>query len=524
MDRTARARAVTDAAPLAAHLSRELTWAGVLSNGVGALTVALFLAFLAPVTLGPDEYEGVLVRSGLVFVAYMAIALPLGRELVQRRPLVPITAWLRAERPATQAERLLVLRYPLNWALGTAIFWVIPAVLFSVLNASAGFAVAVSIAVTILLGGITACALQYLLVERLLRPVTVRALTGGSPPPRATPGIATRITMAWTLATAVPMLGVLAFAVADVAGADLGQGSVVGATIFLTLLAICVGLTAMLFAVRSVADPIVAVASALEAVEEGDLETQVPVADGSEVGILQAGFNRMITGLQERERLFKAFGAFVDPELTERVLEHGTDLAGEEVGVTVMFVDVRGFTGFAERSEAREVVARLNDLFDVIVPIVLRNGGHASKFIGDGLLAVFGAPERLRDHADRAVAAAKEIAASVRARYGDELRIGVGVNSGPVVAGTVGGGGRLDFTVIGDAVNTAARVEAATRETDDDILITEATRALMSRDREDWEPRRAIRLKGKSGEIELYAPAVGGGDGPFRASRSAPGS
>src|SRR5204863_6941332 len=121
--------------------------------------------------------------------------------------------------------------------------------------------------------------------------------------------------------------------------------------------------------------------------------------------------------------------------------------------------------------------------------------GHASKFIGDGLLAVFGAPERLEGHAGCAVDAALEIADTVRERYGDDLRVGIGVNSGRVVAGTVGGGGRLDFTVIGDPVNTAARVEAATRETDDDILITDATRAYLDGDSYDWEERPEVPLK-----------------------------
>jgi adenylate cyclase len=103
----------------------------------------------------------------------------------------------------------------------------------------------------------------------------------------------------------------------------------------------------------------------------------------------------------------------------------------------------------------------LNQLYGEIVPIVLRHGGHANKFIGDGLLAVFGAPDRLPDHADRAVVAGREIVETIR-RHRGGLRIGVGINSGTVVAGTIGGGGRVDFTVIGDAVNTAARVESAT--------------------------------------------------------------
>jgi class 3 adenylate cyclase len=173
-----------------------------------------------------------------------------------------------------------------------------------------------------------------------------------------------------------------------------------------------------------------------------------------------------------------------------------------------MFVDVRDFTAFAERASASEAVAALNDFFGLVVPIVMAHGGHANKFIGDGLLAVFGAPERQPDHADRALAAAREIARKVEARYGTSLRIGVGVNSGPVIAGSIGGGGRLEFTVIGDPVNVASRVEKATRELGDTILITEATRCLLDHRGPALEARGSVTLRGKSEPIPVYTPAA----------------
>jgi adenylate cyclase len=129
--------------------------------------------------------------------------------------------------------------------------------------------------------------------------------------------------------------------------------------------------------------------------------------------------------------------------------------------------------------------------------------------VGDGLLAVFGAPDRHADHAARAVAAAREIASLVREGLGGELRVGLGVNTGRVVVGTIGGGGRRDFTVIGAPVNTAARVEAATRVTGDDVLITETTLRALGADRGDFEERPAVPLKGKSSTVRLYAPRAG---------------
>jgi class 3 adenylate cyclase len=186
----------------------------------------------------------------------------------------------------------------------------------------------------------------------------------------------------------------------------------------------------------------------------------------------------------------------------------------------VLFLDIRGFTALAERSTAREVVGRLNDFYGTIVPVLERHGGHANRFIGDGLLGVFGAPERLPDHADRAVLAALDIARTVVETWGAELRIGIGVNSGPVLAGTVGGGGHVEFTVIGDAVNTAARVEEVTKLTGDEVLITEATRDLLVLPFRGFEERPTVALKGKSERVRLYAPPSMTGE-PARAARRA---
>ena len=169
-------------------------------------------------------------------------------------------------------------------------------------------------------------------------------------------------------------------------------------------------------------------------------------------------------------------------------------------------MDVRGFTGYAEQHPARDVVAMLNRLFAAVVPIVGTHGGYVDKFIGDGLLAVFGVPQRCSDHADRALAAARDIAAALHDRDGDP-DVGIGLNSGTVVAGNLGGSGRFDFTVIGDPVNVAARVESATRQTGDTILLSQHTWELLSpAARADTVARPTVPLKGKTQTVSLYAP------------------
>jgi adenylate cyclase len=260
----------------------------------------------------------------------------------------------------------------------------------------------------------------------------------------------------------------------------------------------------------AVTGPVIDLRDATRRVATGDLHVRVPVVSTDETGQLAASFNAMVAGLGERQRLHAAFGAYVDPALTERVLAEGTDLQGEELEVSILFVDVRDFTAFAESAAAHEVVAALNELYEAVVPAIRRHGGHANKFVGDGLLAVFGAPERHADHAARAVAAARDIADVTRR---GSLRVGIGVNTGRAVVGTIGGGGRRDFTVIGDAVNTAARVEEATRITGDDILLTAATRVLLRTDHGGFVGRGDAELKGKQERVRLHAPLGGAAQG-----------
>jgi adenylate cyclase len=313
------------------------------------------------------------------------------------------------------------------------------------------------------------------------------------------------VPLRWKLLGALPMINVITGVVVSglstsgrQSAEDLGISVLAAVVVAFTL-----SLELTVLVSRSVLRPVRDLTEATERVRAGDLSTRVPVTSGDELGELAIGFNSMLHGLAERQALHDAFSSYVDPQLAARVLAEGARIPGQEVEVTIVFIDLRGFTSFAERADARQVVEFVNEFLELAVPTLTRHGGHVNKFVGDGVLGVFGAPVHLDDHADRALAAATELAHAVERRFGDRLGIGVGINSGRVLAGTIGGGGKLEFTVIGDPVNVASRVEEMTRETGDVVLLTEATRCLLS-DEPELEPRGAIRLKGRSEPVPVF--------------------
>jgi len=429
-----------------------------------------------------------------------------------RRAGRPVAAWLAGARgdddssqawPAAARLPVVLLRRPSLYAIGALGAGATAAVLAAQLGLPA--LEAFLLFPTSYLLYLYSAVLRYIGLELMMRPV-LQAI--GESLPAASPPDSARISLHRRLLATLPMVnwgaGILVAGLVTENTRDLdtiGLASVVAVAVTGV-----VSVWLSLVLADAVSGPIADLRDATRRVGAGDLGVRVPVVSTDETGELAASFNAMVAGLGERERLRAAFGAFVDPALTERVLAEGTDLEGEELDVSVLFLDVRGFTAFAERAAAHEVVASLNGLYEAVVPVVLRHGGHANKFIGDGLLVVFGAPERLADHATCAVAAAREIARLVREGLAGELRVGLGVNTGRVVVGTIGGGGRRDFTVIGDTVNTAARVEAATRVTGDEILITETTLRALGPGTGDFEERPAVPLRGKADTVRLYAP------------------
>ncbi len=349
--------------------------------------------------------------------------------------------------------------------------------------------------------------LHYLAVEAGMRPVLVDINREVSP--RVSAQQISAVPLRFRLLLALPMINLITGLTVAALTSNGGGGASLGLDVLVALLvATTISLELTVLLSKSILRPLADLQRAVSEVGRGNYDVSAPVTTGDELGELAASFNQMVEGLREREQIREAFGTYLDRDVAEYILSEGFTEEGVELEVSMLFCDVRDFTSFAERSNPQQVVGALNNLFEVIVPVIAEHGGHIDKFEGDGLLAVFGAPEPHRDHAERAVRAACEMAR--RVNHEDEangLRIGVGVNSGRVIAGSIGGAGRLNFSVIGSAVNLAARVESATRETDDDVLITAETWKELGQEF-DAESRGRVQLKGIAEPVSLHAPVV----------------
>src|SRR5215218_6513690 len=231
---------------------------------------------------------------------------------------------------------------------------------------------------------------------------------------------------------------------------------------------------------------------------------------------ISAGLTKKRLHELERERLRGVFARFLPESMVDEVLlRAGGDLrlGGVRLVSTALFADLRGFTGFAERTPPDDVIAVLNRYFGEMSDAVLDNGGTLIAFLGDGLIAVFGAPVACDDHADRAVAAAREMLRERLPRfndwarehgYGDGFRMGIGMSSGPLMSGNVGSERRLEYTAIGDTVNTASRLEAMTKTTGRSILVAESTRDAMLNPPHDLSFVGELDVRGRESKIRTW--------------------
>jgi adenylate cyclase len=382
--------------------------------------------------------------------------------------------------------------------------WAIAAVVIIPLNIGGGGRVAILLVSAILFGATSTVCTGFLFTQRALRKLMVAATVDVEHAERA-PGVRARLILMWAMCSALPGAGIVVLVMLRANGWIIPADAPIETPVLvLALVAVVLGSRAMILVASSISDPLHEVVGAMAEVERGHIGSMIDVYERSEIGQLQTGFNRMVAGLQERDHLRDLFGRHVGEEVVRRAVEENESLSGDEREVAVLFIDLVGSTQLTASREPHEVAAVLNDFFQIVVAAVDERRGLINKFQGDAALAVFGAPLRIDDPASTALATARALGAELRRLPVD---FGIGVSAGPVFAGNIGAENRYEYTVVGDAVNEAARLADRAKDFDARVLCSAAAidRADET-ERRSWAVQGAEMLRGRSQLTQISAP------------------
>jgi adenylate cyclase len=439
----------------------------------------------------------------VILVVLGAVAVAVGGAM----NLAPVLRWFVRGQQPNPAQRLAATRIVRRQSQILAATWAVSGVIFLVLNLDGGATLAVATLLAIVFGGSAAASLSLLLTQRFLRPILLAA-TQGSEGVVIAPGVLTRLVGMWLLGSGLPCAAIAALVVIRSNGWIIQKtASVEMPILVVTLAAVLIGLPAMILTSRSISDPVREVVDAMAQVQRGRIDTFVGVYERSEIGRLQSGFNRMVAGLAERERLRDLFGRHVGADVASRALEEGTSLSGDVREAAILFIDLVGSTKLPASRSPQEVAEVLNDFFRIVVSAVDERHGLINKFQGDAALAVFGAPLPLRGAASAALASARDLRTQLRRL--PVVDFGIGVSAGPVFAGNIGAENRYEYTVVGDAVNEAARLADFAKTSDRRIMCSAAAidRADAA-ERQHWVAHGDTVLRGRSEPTRTWTPAA----------------
>ncbi len=423
--------------------------------------------------------------------------------------VAPTLRWFVAGAEPDQEQRDTALKLPGRQSAILFGAWGVSGGIFMLLNLGGGAQLLLPIALGVLLGAPAAAGTAMLLAQRVLRPI-MRTATLGREPQLAVPGVYARLVLLWFLCSAFPIGVIATLVVLRSYGWLIEKSASLDVPILVvSLAALVLGLPTMILTSRSISDPLGEVVDAMAEVEHGRIGTYVGAYERSQIGRLQTGFNRMVAGLAERDRLRDLFGRHVGTDVAQRAIKEGASLSGDVVEAAVLYIDLVGSTQLTENRPPQEVAEVLNDFFRIVVNAVDEHHGLVNKFAGDAALAVFGVPLPTSEPASAALATARALGTQLRRLPVD---FGIGVSAGRVFAGNIGAENRYEYTVIGDAVNEAARLADLAKTADRRILCAAA--AIERADESEathWAECYSTVLRGRSEATHVSAPAAPAG-------------
>ncbi|HET9876117.1 MAG TPA: adenylate/guanylate cyclase domain-containing protein [Mycobacterium sp.] len=478
----------------------SLTFAHLL-GAAELLVVVVALRYYAP---GSTPFKENYVTTAVVLAVICTLTVLAGGVVIISRSL----SWFVPGHPPTTNQRRVAMNLLRDQTLLLAAAWLGGGLIFILLDLDGGPGLAVSTGLAVAFGGAAATGTGVLLSQRTIRPI-IAAATRGFDGFVTAPGVLARLITMWLLASGLPSLAIAALVVFRSNGWIIPKtASVEIPVLLLALVAVILGFLGMALVSRSISDPVGEVVDAMAEVEHGRIDTFVDVYERSEIGRLQSGFNRMVTELSERDRLRDLFGRHVGTDVARRAIKDGASLSGEVSEAAILFIDLAGSTQLAVNRPPQEVAEVLNDFFRIVVGAVDEQHGLINKFQGDAALAVFGVPLRTGGAASAALATARSLA--IRLRRLPVVDFGIGVSAGSVFAGNIGAENRYEYTVIGDAVNEAARLA--------DLAKTAERRALCSAaavdradatERQHWTAHGSTVLRGRSEATRISTPVLG---------------
>lgn len=461
----------------------------------GGLLAALGLIVVTGVTerLGPTLPTLILAVAGCSLLSSL-VGIVVGTEIQRRR-----LEWYRAGRTPTPAEAHATMRLPVVIALLDAVLW-LPGLLVSavIIRPYVGGELYIPL-LLVAASALIDAGLTYLLIDKTLGPAAARIAAAGTSAGHLGTSVLARLAITWTLISGIPLVGLILILTDRYAAPD----QRIRGALYIAITGLLLGIGATAGLARAVAVPMSRIRSALQRIGDGDLDAKVTVDSPGEVGMLQSSVNDMAFALRERRRLQEVFGRHVGIHVADRALADDADLSGDIRVVSALFVDVAGSTTLAQKLEPAEFVEQLNRLLTIVVAATDAESGLVNKFEGDAALCIFGAPTTHSDDATAALRADRRIRDAVQ--VAGEFDIGIGVARGRVFAGDVGSSTRLEYTVIGDPVNEAARLTDEAKHVPQRILVSDDVVTNATPDEQThWTRYRLLRLRGRSTETASW--------------------